>query len=454
MPPRQPAPTSRTGSGAQTIASQRVERASAVEVPPNAAGPFFVGQTELSAEALVQQVLARNPSLAEISAAARAAQARYPQVTSLEDPMLGVQVAPGAFGSNTVDGGYRVEISQKLPWPGKLDARGQGAMAEARAAGSDVEDMRLQLTENARAAFFDYYEIERALEVNREGLELLDKFHDEAESRYEKRAGEQQEILQADVEIGTQRERRLTLDRRREVAIARINTLLHESPDAPLPPPAKDVSRDSAVPDVVVLRQAALEHRPDLHALASRIAADRAAVALAKKEFCPDVELMAAYDSMWQERPLRSQVGIRVNLPAQVSRRYAAIAEAQSRVAQREAALARQTDQVNFQVQEAVAQVHESEKIVALFESKTLRASRENVEAARRSFGAGKIPFLSLIEAQRNLVMVQDRYYEAIASLGRRRATLERVIGGPFDAPTHAGEPGCHVPLSAGVNHP
>ncbi len=393
------------------------------------------GPSELSPETLVQQVLARNPSLAEMTAAWRAAEARYPQVTSLEDPMFGAQIAPGAFGSNTVDGGYRLELSQKLPWPGKLDARGQGALAEARAAGDDVEDMRLQLAESARSAFFDYYEVERALEVNSEGLQLHEKLHEEAESRYEKRAGEQQEIFQTDVEIGTQRERKLTLERRREVAIARINTLLHLPPDAPLAAPAKDMAGAAPLPDVAALRQAALEHRPDLRALTNRIAADRAAVALAKKEYCPDVEVMAAYDTFWQERPLRPQVGIRVNLPAQLSRRSAAVTEAESRLAQHEAALTRQTDQVNFQVQEAVAQVRETELIVAIYEAKTLRAAHENVEAAGRSFGAGKIPFLSLIEAQRNLVMIQDRYYEAVAALGRRRASLERVVGGSQAAP-------------------
>jgi hypothetical protein len=37
---------------------------------------------------------------------------------------------------------------------------------------------------------------------------------------------------------------------------------------------------------------------------------------------------------------------------------------------------------------------------------------------------------LSLIEAQRNLILLRDRRYEAIADYFRRRATLERVIGG------------------------
>jgi hypothetical protein len=43
-----------------------------------------------------------------------------------------------------------------------------------------------------------------------------------------------------------------------------------------------------------------------------------------------------------------------------------------------------------------------------------------------------KIPFLTLIEAQRNLVNLRDRYYEALADYFRRRASLERAIGGPL----------------------
>jgi outer membrane protein TolC len=174
-----------------------------------------------------------------MTAAWRAAQAKHPQVAALEDPMFGVEVGPGAFGSNTVDGGYRLEVSQKIPWPGKRDARGQGALAEAQAAANGIDDMRLQLAETARSAYFDYYEVERGLEVNREGLVLLEKFREEAQSRYELRGGDQQDVFQTDVEIGTQRERGLTLERRRTVVIAHINALLHLPPDSPVPAPPK-----------------------------------------------------------------------------------------------------------------------------------------------------------------------------------------------------------------------
>src|SRR5947208_9700894 len=92
------------------------------------------------------------------------------------------RLGPGSYGSNTVNPAYRLEISQKYPYPGKLHLRGQGALAEAGAAGREVEDMRLQLVEAARAAFYDYYLAERALAVNAESIRLLQRAETDATS--------------------------------------------------------------------------------------------------------------------------------------------------------------------------------------------------------------------------------------------------------------------------------
>jgi outer membrane protein TolC len=397
---------------------------------------------ELDVEALVEQVLSRSPTLAQMVAAWQAASARYPQVTSLEDPMFAGTLGPATFGSNTVEPAYRLEVSQKFPYPGKLPLRGANALAEARAAGSEVADTRLQLVESARTAFYEYYLVARALEVNDESLRLLRDFKQNAEVRYTTAQGAQQDVLQADVEIGREQQRRLTLGRMHQVAVARINTLIHLPPDAPLPPPPRQLTSGNGFPDVRELRAAALARRPDLQALAQRIAAEEATLGLAYKDYCPDFEPFFMYDRFMgntsDSRPLAYMLGLKTNLPVWIARRRGAVAEAQARLAQRRAELARLSDQVNFQVQEAYAQVSESEQTVALYREKILPAARLNVKTAQQEYVAGKIPFLSLIQAQRDVITLQDRYYESVADYFRRRAALERATGEPAPA---AGEP-------------
>jgi outer membrane protein TolC len=401
------------------------------------------GTAELSVDSLVQQVLARNPSLAQMTAAWQAAAARFPQVTSLDDPMFGTMTAPASIGSRDVEFGYRVEVSQKLPWPGKLAMRGANARAEAGAARYDIDDMRLQLVESTREAFYEYYLVGRALAVNDESLRRLREIRQDALARG-KTVVTEQDVLQADVEVGRQQERQLTLERMRRVAVARINTLMHLPTDAPLPPPPEDLRPGEPPPDVRLLRAAAVASRPDLRALEERVAAERAALALAHKEFCPDVEVTAAYDTIMGNGPTRDlapQVGARVNLPVRYARRYGMIAEAEARLAQRAAELARQTDQVNFEVSQAYEQVTESDRIVRLYEQTMLPAARANFKAAQTAYATGRVPFLSLIEAQRNVVMLRDRYYEALADSFRRRAALERATGGPAALEVPGGKP-------------
>jgi outer membrane protein TolC len=372
-------------------------------------------------------------------AASQAAAARYPQVTALEDPMFAATAGPATYGSNLVNPAYRLEISQKYPYPGKLALRGQGALAEAGAARNDVEDVRLQLIERARSAFYDYYLVARALTVNAEGLGLLQKFKRDAEIRWGAgtKGAAQQDIFQAEVEIGREQQRRLALERMQQVAIARINTLMHLPPENPVPPPPTQLAVAEALPAAELLRALALERRPDLKALANRLAADEAALGLARKEYCPDFEPFFMYDRFMgntsDNRPLAYMVGLKMNLPVRLARRAGAVAEAEARLAQRRAELARQTDQVNFQVQEAHAQVWESARTAHLYEKTILPAARRTVETAEAEYRTGKVPMLSLIEAYRNVVGLQDRYYEAIADYFRRLASLERVVGGPLE---------------------
>jgi cobalt-zinc-cadmium efflux system outer membrane protein len=131
-------------------------------------------------------------------------------------------------------------------------------------------------------------------------------------------------------------------------------------------------------------------------------------------------------------RDLATMLGIRLNLPVNRRRRNAAVAEAEARLSARKAELDRLTDQINFQVQEAYARVQQSESSLRLYQDTILPAAERNIKSAEVAYANSKIPFLTLLEAQRNAVNLRDRYYEVMADSLRRRAALERAIGGPL----------------------
>ena len=214
--------------------------------------------------------------------------------------MFTYMISPSGVG--TMDGGgWMVQASQKVPWAGKRALRGSAASAEADAMKGDIGDARLRLAEAARTAFYDYYLARRQMDVNTSTRRLLTQFREIATSKYQVGQATEQDVLQADVELGSLESRRTELTRDEQVAVARINTLLHREANHPLPPPPAKVALPDSLPAAEALQQAAAQSRPDLYALQARIRAEQANLALACKEYYPDVNLVAKYDAFMPE---------------------------------------------------------------------------------------------------------------------------------------------------------
>jgi outer membrane protein TolC len=373
-----------------------------------------------------------NPDIQSATAAWRAAAQRYPQEISLDDPMFGYMLGPGSWGSDEVDSAYMVEASQKIPWPGKRQLRGNIARAEANAAYFDAEEQRLRIAEATRLAYYEYFLAHRQIAVLNESTSLLQSFREIALRRFESAEAEQQDVLLADVELAQLERQRLSLARAERVARARLNTLLLVPPDSPLPPPPADLDLRDALPSSVELTDTALSQRPELAAQAARIRRERFAAALARKEFLPDMEVVARYDAFWQEEPLRPMVGMNINVPIYKQKRWAAVREANARSAQEQATLESQANEISFAVEQAYQRVEEAAETVKVYRERILPSARHSVEAAQASYTAGRLDFLRLIESQRQLLLLQDGLYQAIADYHQRLAELERRVGYQF----------------------
>jgi len=437
-PPREPPRAAEVAPAASTIARvshERFAETTAADRPEaEPAGPLS-GATELSLETLIATVEERNPSLQSMVAAWQAAAQRCPQVVALDDPMFQTMVAPASFGSSTVEPAYMIQASQKLPWYGKRELRGQAALAEANAAYYDSQESRVRLAEATRFAFFDYYVVERERELNAENSRVMREFQETAKTKYQANQVTQQDVLQADVELADLDRRQIELERMHRVAVARINTLLRRRPNADLPPPPRQLAGAQTLPQVEALEQVALEHRPDLAALQSRVQAEATNVQLACKQYYPDVEVFGRYDSFWQPAStmgdLRGQVGVSFNLPIYRGKLNAAVNEAVFRLNQRRAEYDQRVLDVQYEVQSAYAQLDESRKAVQLYAERFLPAAEQNVAVARVNYDVGKTTFLGLAQAQRQLIESREKQQQTIADYHRRLAELERVLASP-----------------------
>lgn len=391
---------------------------------------LFAGSGPLGSLVLAELVQQRNATLQAMYAAWQAAAAKYPQEISLDDPMLDLMMAPASFASSSdVQESWSVQASQKVPWRGKLAWRGHIANANTRAAAFDAADSRLEVESAARIAFADYLEADLSLTLNEREEKLLVELRAVAAVRYETDRGQQQDVLQATVELADVKRERVTLVRQKRVAAARINALLHRPPAAYLPDPLHESSPRAGIPSSEQLLALAIQNRPDLAAQGARIDAEWGANCLAVKEFYPDFELYGRYDKFWFDPEQQASMGVKLNLPVRRDRRRAAVQETLARISRANAEYEARIDTIREGVQTARERLIESSRIVKLFREEIIEAAEQNVASARASYEAGKIDFLTLVSAQRQLIDFLQKQIEAQAEYERQSAALDRAVG-------------------------
>jgi outer membrane protein, heavy metal efflux system len=379
---------------------------------------------------LIREVLKRNPSIESARQAWRAALSRYSQERALEDPMLEYAFAPLSIASSSVRYGQTITLSQKFPWPGKLELAGEIALAEAEAARDDYQSARLELALMASLLFDEYYAVARSLELNAQHRVLVEDIQRAAEAQYETGRGSQQDPIQAEIELAYVDRQKIMLDTRRAVIVAQMNGLMHRRPQAPLPAPPEELDLPAfEEASSERLQEQALANRPELKARRSELRAREVARELADRQSYPDFGVMASYSSMWEMPEHQWMLGFSVNLPIQLGRRKAAVEASEARITEVETKLLGQSDEIRVQVEESRQRVLEAAEVVRLYRERLMPAARAQIEAARASYVTGNGMFQSLIEAERSLRNVELEYQEALATLGQNRAQLLRTLG-------------------------
>src|SRR5690606_12062120 len=117
----------------------------------------------------------------------------------------------------------------------------------------------------------------------------------------------------------------------------------------------------------------------------------------------------------------------------QIDRRRGAEMEALAQSNRLAAELVAGVDDVSFEVARAYDMLVEGEHIVRLYDEKFRPVAKENLQAARSGYETGKNDFLTLLTAEKNLMLVELAAEQALSEYHQRWADLERAVGGAID---------------------
>jgi outer membrane protein TolC len=373
-------------------------------------------------EAVAEAAARRNPDAVAALERWVAFLERVPQETSLPSPVL-------RYEYSSMDLSHAIGLEQEIPFPAKLVAGGRAALAAARAARADFEERERVLRTEAAKAFAALYLARREHEIVERNLGLLDRFVSLAETRYATGAATQPDILRAQVERDELLAERAALAQEIEAAASGLNVLLDRPPEAPLGPlgPLPEPATPVAAPELFAR---ALEKRPELEAAFWRAVAAAEAESRARQDWIPDLALGGAYvrDFRMHENEVEVMAGL--SLPLWWGRISAGVAAAEAEERRARAELRAARNRVADEVVSARARARAAAERYAVLAGGALLRARQNVQASEAAYVSGRIDFLSVIDAQRMLLVIEREVERARADFAARRADLERAVGG------------------------
>jgi cobalt-zinc-cadmium efflux system outer membrane protein len=154
---------------------------------------------------VIREALEKNPEAQSALHTINALRLRVPQVKALPDPMVSAGWAGNLAPFSVMRGdnsSYRgLTVSEQFPYPGKLKLRGEIASKEAEAAQADYEAIRRRVSAEVKAAYYDYFYYDQAIQTTERNKELLEKLSKIAEARYRVGKAMQADVLRSQVEI-------------------------------------------------------------------------------------------------------------------------------------------------------------------------------------------------------------------------------------------------------------
>lgn len=380
---------------------------------------------------VVAAAVERSPALAVMAHRARALVHAGRAEGSLPPAELGFEAwnlplaRPYALGEADM---YMVELRQRFPAAGSLDARARAMAEEAQAMLAELSSEERIVAERAANAFADYVQAFAEKRLQERQLALLARMGQAVRARYTTGGSGLAEAARIDVEV-TKAQRALArvggdIARSR----ATLNAVLRRPPGAALGEPRE------TPPETVRISVEDLMARAEANRGATLSADARVRAAGARREAAeaeariPEFMVGIGY---WQDPTMRPGMGVTASMslpwlwgPNRDRMRQAGEEEAAERAARDNAGLDTQAE-----VSEAHARLLALEAQFSVIRGQALPATSRSMEALTAAFSTGNASLLEWVDVARSLLDLEMEMVVLHGDLQRGVASLERAVG-------------------------
>lgn len=392
--------------------------------------PALGQEKRMTLSDIVRTALERNPGLKAAQSLAEAQKSRIGPEGALPDPVVGLSLKNMGLKEFSVGeevmSGVGVSFSQAVPFPGKLALKSKIAETRARAAGQEVEVLKLSLIRQVKELYAKLFFYHRSIALLGKKKDLLEQGLRLAETKYAVGRGAQPDIFKGRVEISMVEEMIVSMKGMVSAVEANLNSLLDYPVDSPLGEP-EEIALYEFPLELAPVSEAARRGSPLLKTAGIMIEEGEREVEMAKKEFYPNFMIQVGKDFKGP-LPDMYEIMVGVEIPLYLKKKQAKLLEeSRTRLTGLNHDFRSMKNEVDFMVKESFVMAETAEDVIRLYREKILPQAKLAIESSLANYQVDKVDFLMLLSDINSLYSYETEHARNLSNLWTAAAKIEEL---------------------------
>jgi len=385
---------------------------------------------------LLAEAARSNPQIQAAKQEWQSMQQMPTQVSTLPDPQVAIQQVnvggPRPFaGFTNSDFAYiGLSISQDFPYPGKLKLRRELANKDAEVAEQKVEATLRAVLSDLKMAYFRLAFLRKQSSILEGDRGLLQQMEQAAEVKYRSGTGNQQEVLQAQLQQ-TKLLREVTANRLEASKLqAELKQLLGRTQNSP------DLVTEETVETPVTrnfdeLLSAAQSSNPQISGAQKSVDRQKVAIDIAKKDFYPDFNAQF----MWQRTdPSQFRAYYQFTFGARIpiyhkKKQQPELAQAEIDRTRAQSQLEAQSQEISSILRKEYVSAEKSAELLKIYRDGLLPQARAELQAGFAAYQSNRQDFLALLASFLDVLKLDEEYWQTLSEHETALGQIEELTG-------------------------
>lgn len=387
----------------------------------------------INLEQLISHVLERNQKIKAAKMKWEAAIEKLPQVTSLDDPEIGIDTwnIPSNFDVSETRSTI-FWISQKFPFPGKLKLKGNIVSKEAEKAKFHLDMVIRDVIVDLKKSYFELLYIDKAVAITQKIKTLAEHLAKLGATGLSMEETTLNDVFKAQSQLAQLNYDLILLSELRVTEATNINAMLNLPPESSvgIPDRIEIIAFNYKLEELYKLAE---EHQEELKILDLEVEKKQESIKLARRKYYPDFQIkLRRFQNTNTSLDSGYGVFFGVKVPVWFKKNKARVVEAEKN---RNAAAFEKDALKNkafSKIKQHYFKLQNSARLIKLYKESLIPQSEKSMEIAETWYKEKMGSFSGLIEAQSvwlNFNLAKER---ALADYQQRLAGLEKLVGTSF----------------------